>query len=129
VARPEGNVGDGQRPVVEVGGSRLGKLVGTRAVVGAASMERVCGRRRLVPVTPSRQKQMAARCRVAQGQGPTLGAMRAVAPVGGAQGLNGGALRATPIGEEAALGGQGSGGQGVEVRRERRRRRKEELLR
>jgi hypothetical protein len=31
--------------------------------------------------------------------------MRAAAPVGGAQGLSGGALRGTPVGEEAVLGG------------------------
>jgi hypothetical protein len=30
-------------------------------------------------------------------------------PVGGAQGFSGGAVRGTPVGEEAALGGQGSG--------------------
>jgi hypothetical protein len=33
--------------VVEVGGSQFRKMVGTRAVVGAASMERVGGRWRL----------------------------------------------------------------------------------
>jgi hypothetical protein len=67
VARPEGNDGEGWRPVVEVVGSWLGKVVGTRAVDGAASMERVGGWRRLVPVTPSWQKRMAARRRVARG--------------------------------------------------------------
>jgi hypothetical protein len=53
-AQPEGNIDEGWRPVVEVGGSRLGKVVGTQAVVGAASMEHISGRRRLVPVTPLR---------------------------------------------------------------------------
>jgi hypothetical protein len=47
VTRPEGNDGEGRRPVVEVDSSRLGKVVGTRAVVGAASTERICGQRRL----------------------------------------------------------------------------------
>jgi hypothetical protein len=46
-AWPEGNGGEGRCPVVEVGGSRLGKMVGTRAVVGAASAECVSGQRRL----------------------------------------------------------------------------------
>jgi hypothetical protein len=46
-ARPEGNGGDRRRPEVEVGDSRFGKVVGTRAVVGVASTERVGGRRRL----------------------------------------------------------------------------------
>jgi hypothetical protein len=46
-ARPEGNGGEGRRPVVEVGDSRLGKVVGTRAVVGAVSTERVGGQRQL----------------------------------------------------------------------------------
>jgi hypothetical protein len=46
-ARPEGNGGEGRRPVLEVGGSRLGKVVGTRAVIGAASTERVRGQRLL----------------------------------------------------------------------------------
>jgi hypothetical protein len=64
-ARLEGNGGEGWHPVVGVSGSRLGKVVGTRAVIGATSMERVGDRRRLVPVTPSRRKWMAARCRVA----------------------------------------------------------------
>jgi hypothetical protein len=41
------NGGGGRRPVVGVVGSWLGKVVGTRAVVGAASKERVDGRRRL----------------------------------------------------------------------------------
>jgi hypothetical protein len=36
VARPEGNNGEGRRPVVEVGSSRLRKVVRTQAVVGAA---------------------------------------------------------------------------------------------
>jgi hypothetical protein len=36
--QPEGNGGEGRRPVVEVGGSRFGKVVGTLAVVGVASM-------------------------------------------------------------------------------------------
>jgi hypothetical protein len=35
-ARPEGNNGEGRRPVVEVGSSWLGKVVRTQAVVGAA---------------------------------------------------------------------------------------------
>jgi hypothetical protein len=35
--------------------------------------------------------------------------MRAAAPIGGAQGFSGGAVRGTPVGEEAALGRQGSG--------------------
>jgi hypothetical protein len=35
--------------------------------------------------------------------------MRAAAPVGGAQGFSGGAVRGTPVEEEASLGGQGSG--------------------
>jgi hypothetical protein len=34
-------------------------------------------------------------------------AMRAAAAVGGAQGFSGGAVRGTPVGEEATLGGQG----------------------
>jgi hypothetical protein len=42
-AWPEENCGEGWRPVVEVGGSRLGKMVETRAVIGAASTERVSG--------------------------------------------------------------------------------------
>jgi hypothetical protein len=56
MTHPEGNDGEGRRPVVEVSGSRLGKVVGTRAVIGAASTEHVGGRRRLVPVTPSQRK-------------------------------------------------------------------------
>jgi hypothetical protein len=47
MARPEGNNGEGRRPVVEVGGSRFRKVVETRAVIGVASMERVGGRRQL----------------------------------------------------------------------------------
>jgi hypothetical protein len=47
VARPEGNGGEGRRPVVQVGGSWFGKVVGTWAVVGVALMERIGGRRRL----------------------------------------------------------------------------------
>jgi hypothetical protein len=54
---PEGNGGEGWHPVVEVGGSRLRKVVRTRAVDRAASMERVSGRRRLVLVTPSWRKR------------------------------------------------------------------------
>jgi hypothetical protein len=46
-ARSEGNGSEGRHPVVEVSGSRLGKVVGTRAVVGVASMESVGGQRRL----------------------------------------------------------------------------------
>jgi hypothetical protein len=34
VARPEGNDGEGWRPVVEVGGSQLEKMVGTRQSLG-----------------------------------------------------------------------------------------------
>jgi hypothetical protein len=45
MARPVGNDSDGQCPVVEVGGSWFGKVVGTRAVVGVASTERVGGQR------------------------------------------------------------------------------------
>jgi hypothetical protein len=47
VAQPEGNDGEGWRSVVEVGGSRFRKVVGTRAVVGVASTECVSGWRRL----------------------------------------------------------------------------------
>jgi hypothetical protein len=36
-AQPEGNGGEGRRPVVKVGGSQFGKVVGTRAVIGVAS--------------------------------------------------------------------------------------------
>jgi hypothetical protein len=57
---------------------------------------------------------------VARGRGHTQVAMRAAAPVGGAQGLSGGALRGTSVGEVAALDGQGSGGEGAEVRHERK---------
>jgi hypothetical protein len=46
-ARSKGNNGEGQRPVVEVGDSQLGKVVGTWEVVGVASMEHVGGWRRL----------------------------------------------------------------------------------
>jgi hypothetical protein len=46
-ARPEGNDGEGRRPVLEVGGSWLEKVIGTRTVVGAALTEHVGGRRRL----------------------------------------------------------------------------------
>jgi hypothetical protein len=35
--------------------------------------------------------------------------MRAVAPIGGAQGFSGGTVHGTLIGEEVALGRQGSG--------------------
>jgi hypothetical protein len=42
-ARPEGNGGEGWRPVVEVSGSWPGKVVGTRVIVGAKLMERVGG--------------------------------------------------------------------------------------
>jgi hypothetical protein len=66
-ARLEGNGGEGRRPVVEVDGSRFRKVVRTRAVVGATSTDHVGGRRRLVPVTPSQQKQMVAQRRVARG--------------------------------------------------------------
>jgi hypothetical protein len=66
-------------------------------------------------VTPSRWKRTAARCRVARGRGPTQAAMRAAAPVGGAQGLSSDALLGTPVGEEAMLSGQGSGGEGAEA--------------
>jgi hypothetical protein len=104
-AQPEGNGGEGRRPVVEVGGSRLGKVVRTRAVIGAASTECAGGQRRLVPVTPSQWKRAAARHRVARGRGRTRAAMRAAAPVGGAQGFSGSAVCGTPIREEAALGG------------------------
>jgi hypothetical protein len=38
-------------------------------------------------------------------------AMRAVAPVDNAQSFSGGAVRGTPVGEEVALRGQGSGGE------------------
>jgi hypothetical protein len=41
----EGNGSEGWRPVVEVGGSWFGKVVGTRAVVGVALTECVCVRR------------------------------------------------------------------------------------
>jgi hypothetical protein len=109
VAQPEGNDGEGRCPVVEVYDSWLRKVVGTQAVIWAASTERVGGQRRLVPVTPSRWKQTVARRRVTRGRGPTRVAMRAAAPVGGAQGFSGGAVRGTPVREEAALGGQGSG--------------------
>jgi hypothetical protein len=37
--------------------------------------------------------------------------MRAAAPVSGAQGFSGGAVHGTPVGEEATLSGQGSGGE------------------
>jgi hypothetical protein len=97
--------------VVEVGGSRLGKVVGTWAVIRAVSIERVSGQRRLVPVTPSRKKWTMGQHRVARGRGPTRAVMRAVALVGGAQGFSGGAVCGTPVGEEATLGGQGSGGE------------------
>jgi hypothetical protein len=40
-AQPEGNGGEGRRPVEEVGGSWFGNVVGTWAVVGMASTERV----------------------------------------------------------------------------------------
>jgi hypothetical protein len=50
--------------------------------------------------------------------------MRAAAPVGGAQGLSGGALRGTLVREEAVLGGQGSGGEGAEVRHEQKEKKK-----
>jgi hypothetical protein len=43
VAWPEGNGGEGRRLVVEVGGSRFGKVVRTRAVVGVVLTERVGG--------------------------------------------------------------------------------------
>jgi hypothetical protein len=46
-ARPKGNDREGRRPVVEVGGSRLGKVVGTWVIVGVASTERVSGQRQL----------------------------------------------------------------------------------
>jgi hypothetical protein len=46
-AQPEGNGGEGRRPVVEVGDSWLRKVVGTRTVIGVASTERVGGQRRL----------------------------------------------------------------------------------
>jgi hypothetical protein len=45
--RSEGNIGEGRRLVVDVDGSPLRKVVRTQAVIGAASMERFCGRRRL----------------------------------------------------------------------------------
>jgi hypothetical protein len=47
VAQTEGNISEGRRPVVEVGGSWLRTVVGTWAVVGAASMEHISGPRRL----------------------------------------------------------------------------------
>jgi hypothetical protein len=47
MARSEGNGGEGWRSVMEVGSSQFRKVVGTRAVVGVASTERVSGRRRL----------------------------------------------------------------------------------
>jgi hypothetical protein len=58
VAQPEGNGGEGRRPVLEVGGSRLGKVVGTRAVIGAASTERVRGQRLLGSGRRLEQRQM-----------------------------------------------------------------------
>jgi hypothetical protein len=42
--RLEGNCGEGRRLVVVVGGSRLGMVVGTRAIVGVASTERKSSR-------------------------------------------------------------------------------------
>jgi hypothetical protein len=38
-ARPEGNDGEGWRPMVVVGGLQFRKVVGTRVVVGVASTE------------------------------------------------------------------------------------------
>jgi mRNA-degrading endonuclease toxin of MazEF toxin-antitoxin module len=40
MARPEGNDGEGRRPVVVVDSSRFRKVTGARVVVGVASTER-----------------------------------------------------------------------------------------
>jgi hypothetical protein len=57
-SRSEGNDGEGRHPMVEVGGSRLRKVVETRAVVGAASTERVGGWRWLGGGRRLEQRQM-----------------------------------------------------------------------